>query len=624
MNNLLSVINKNQFHVEYDVSIKEAMSIMIENKNGCVVLVNNNKAVGILTESDIVNAVRNKINLSSTVDTIGLRNLIVVNQLRPIDIAFDILSKHNIRRLILVDNENNYVGVVIQEDLFTYLEEDVYKIDLKISNIIKSGKKVLTLDIESSIEDALVIMQNYKIGSIIVTNDDEYIGIITEKDILKLTFKEVDTTSNIEEFMTKPLVTVNEDELVATVIDVMKHRKIRRVVVINNNNEIIGILTNRDILKHIKGNYTRILQNKIKHAQEIMDFLPEAIIEIFDNENQQIIYWMNSKAKTSFNKDLLDKEITYLFNKDDWQRIYTKFKKENSVTNEIIKISDSTYEISGTLSKSLNSNYIKLIVKDVTIHEEEKTQLQKEIDKQIKKKLDNEYLLMQQSKLATMGEMIAHIAHQWRQPLAQLGGIFMNLEAAYSFNELNEEYLDQRVKNGNELLKYMSTTIDDFSNFFEPNREKVVFDVASYIQNAINIINASLTYNHINLEFTNHQKEFKTLGFPSEFSQVILNILVNAKDALCKIIKQEKRLIQITLEEKDHFIVISISDNAGGVDQNIINDVFNMYITSKKEKQGSGLGLYITKLIIETKLNGLITVKNNSLGAVFTIKLPLK
>ncbi len=295
MNNLLSVINKNQFHVEYDVSIKEAMSIMIENKNGCVVLVNNNKAVGILTESDIVNAVRNKINLSSTVDTIGLRNLIVVNQLRPIDIAFDILSKHNIRRLILVDNENNYVGVVIQEDLFTYLEEDVYKIDLKISNIIKSGKKVLTLDIESSIEDALVIMQNYKIGSIIVTNADEYIGIITEKDILKLTFKEVDTTSNIEEFMTKPLVTVNEDELVATVIDVMKHRKIRRVVVINNNNEIIGILTNRDILKHIKGNYTRILQNKIKHAQEIMDFLPEAIIEIFDNENQQIIYWMNSK-----------------------------------------------------------------------------------------------------------------------------------------------------------------------------------------------------------------------------------------------------------------------------------------------------------------------------------------
>ena len=624
MNNLLSVINKNQFHVQYDVSIKKAMSIMIENKNGCVVLVKNNKAIGILTESDIVNAVRNKINLSSTVDTIGLRNLIVVNQLRPIDIAFDILSKNNIRRLILVDDESNYVGVVIQEDLFTYLEEDVYKIDLKISNIIKSGKKVLTLDIKSSIEDALILMQDYKIGSIIVTNGDEYIGIITEKDILKLTFKEIDTTSNIEEFMTKPLVTVNEDELVATVIDIMKHRKIRRVVVINNAHEIIGILTNRDILKHIKGNYTRILQNKIKHAQEIMDFLPEAIIEIFDNENQQIIYWMNSKAKTSFNKDLLDKEITSLFNKDDWQRIYKKFKTEHSVTNEIIKISDSTYEISGTLSKSINSNYIKIIVKDVTIHEEEKTQLQKEIDKQIKKKLDNEYLLMQQSKLATMGEMIAHIAHQWRQPLAQLGGIFMNLEAAYSFNELNEEYLDQRVKNGNELLKYMSTTIDDFSSFFEPNREKIVFNVASYIQNAINIINASLTYNHINLEFINNQKEFKTLGFPSEFSQVILNILVNAKDALCKIIKKEKRLIKITLEEKDDFIIISISDNAGGVDQNIINDVFNMYVTSKKEKQGSGLGLYITKLIIETKLNGLITVENNSLGAIFTIKLPLK
>jgi len=622
MNSLKKIKNQNIFHVDYNVSIKDAMSIMIKNKNGCAILLKKNKPIGILTESDIVHILKNKIDINSSVSKIGKKKVVTVSQSRPVDIAFDVLSKNNIRRIILVDKNDNYTGVVTQEDLFEYLEEDVYKVDLKINDIIKTNKKVLTIDVASNIENTIKLMQKYSVGSIVVTKENQHVGIITEKDILNITYKEINLKSNIENYMKKPIITVTSDELVTNVIDIMRLKNIRRVVVLNRNNDIVNVLTNRDILKHIKGNYSRILQNKIKHAQEIMNFLPEAIIEVFDNKEEQILYWMNNKAKVIFGDELLDKNVTSIFNKKDWKKIYKKFKNRKVMINTIVRIGSSSYELSGTLSKNLNNNYIKIIFKDVTIHEKEKNLLQEEVDKEIKKRLDNEYLLMQQSKLAMMGEMIAHIAHQWRQPLSQLGGIFMNLEASYSFDELTKDYMDSRIKNGNQLLKYMSTTIDDFSNFFEPNRKKEVFNASDYINNAINIINMSLTYNHINIKVHKKNETYPILGYPSEFSQVILNILINAKDALCEV-SSKSRNINILLEKDKKNIIIQIEDNASGIDNDIIEKVFDMYFTTKKRKEGTGLGLYISRLIIETKLNGKIKIKNTKIGARITIKIPI-
>ena len=246
--------------------------------------------------------------------------------------------------------------------------------------------------------------------------------------------------------------------------------------------------------------------------------------------------------------------------------------------------------------------------------------LQDEVDKQLEKRLENEYLLMQQSKLATMGEMIGHIAHQWRQPLAQLGGIFMNLDAAYAHEDLTPDYLEKRIQKGNELIKYMSQTIDDFRHFFEPNKEEKLFSVESYIQSAINIIEASLTYYHIELEVLVTQEEFFVLGYGSEFSQVILNILDNAKDVFIeRKIKNPKIIIEITLIEGK--VLVTITDNAGGIDEKYIDKIFDIYFSSKRDKGGSGLGLYMSKLIIERKGKGRLSVSNGVSGAVFSILL---
>ncbi len=619
---LLKKIAKHEgFFLDDEVSLKQAMLCMQQNGNGCVVLIKEDLPVAILTESDIVNALGEKIDLNSKAYKISTTSVICVNHNRPVEFAFNFLSEHDIRRLILVDDDGKFKGVVLQEDLFSYLEEDVYKVDLKISHIIKSHQDIVTLSVDASLQEALNMMQYFHIGSVIVKDKDDFIGILTEKDILKLTYMETNMHENILAFASSPVVSVEKDELVTNVIKLMRHKHIRRIVVTNKEKKMIAILTNRDILKYLKGNYSRILQIKIKHAQEIMDFLPEAIIEIFDSDIQQVIYWMNKKAKVIFGDDLVDKELSTIFKDSDWKDIYHHFQKKTVLIDKRVSIGNLQFDISGTLSKNLNNRYIKLIFKDVTAHEKIKQKLQTQIDVQIEKRLENEYLLMQQSKLATMGEMIGHIAHQWRQPLAQLGGIFMNLDAAYAFDELNEEYFKQKIKNANELIKFMSHTIDDFRHFFAPNHTKEIFDLGRYIQSAINIIQASLTYYRIKLDISVSKRSVLILGYPSEFAQVILNLLDNAKDVLLEREIQDPK-IEIEIKEDKYFAIVCIKDNAGGIDTKDIDKLFDIYFTTKKDKGGSGLGLYMSRLIIETKMQGKIKVSNTKAGACFCIYLP--
>ena len=244
--------------------------------------------------------------------------------------------------------------------------------------------------------------------------------------------------------------------------------------------------------------------------------------------------------------------------------------------------------------------------------------LQQEIDKQIAKRLENEYMLMQHSKLATMGEMIGHIAHQWRQPLAELAGVFMNMDSAYEFDKLDKTYFKEKIKNGNELVKYMSHTIEDFRSFFVPNHEKENFELSSYIQSAINIIDATLTYHHIKLNIISPKEPIFVTGYPSEFSQVILNLLDNAKDIL---IEREIKNPYITIETKveNNIVQVSVEENAGGIDEEIIDKIFDIYFSTKVKKGGSGLGLYMSKLIMESKDMGKIKVDNSSNGARFTV-----
>jgi signal transduction histidine kinase len=225
--------------------------------------------------------------------------------------------------------------------------------------------------------------------------------------------------------------------------------------------------------------------------------------------------------------------------------------------------------------------------------------------------------ILEQAKLARIGSMISMIAHQWRQPLSQLSGILMELETTTRFKKVDNDYILNAIDKSDKMIEFMSNTIDDFRNFYKPDKKKENFYVSDACKKAINIIDATLENLGINL-ILDIKEDKKIFGYPTEFSQVILNIISNAKDVLIeKNIKNPK--IEIHIETKGILSIIIIKDNAGGIEEKNLELVFDPYYSTKDSSKGTGLGLYISKLIIERNMGGELSVSNDSEGAVFKI-----
>ena len=236
--------------------------------------------------------------------------------------------------------------------------------------------------------------------------------------------------------------------------------------------------------------------------------------------------------------------------------------------------------------------------------------------------LDITYLrqLELQNKYVAMGEMIGNIAHQWRQPLNALGLTVQKIKLYYDEDVLTDEILDKSVEKSNMLIKKMSTTIDDFRNFFKTDKIKKEFNIKDAIENTFSLMESTLKYNDIKLDKSDIQQNIEYLGYKNELEQVLLNILNNAKDALVdNNIQNPKIDIKISVIKDD--IYIHIQDNAGGIPQNIINKIFEPYFTTKDQGKGTGIGLYMSKMIIENNMDGALSVKNKNNGACFMVRL---
>jgi len=247
-------------------------------------------------------------------------------------------------------------------------------------------------------------------------------------------------------------------------------------------------------------------------------------------------------------------------------------------------------------------------------------QLAKEVKKELEKNREKDKIMFFQSRMAQMGETIAMIAHQWRQPLNNLAILNQSLYINYKKDRLTKESIEKFFNSSKELITHMSETIDDFKEFFKPDKEKGRFCLNETILHLLDLIKPEFDNLNIYIHRDCSTKVF-LIGYKNEFSQAILNILNNAKDALVsKQILNKK--ISISLETDEKHIYITIKDNAGGIKEEIIDKVFDPYFSTKGDKNGTGLGLYMTKMIIEEHMEGEISVKNDFEGAVFLIKLP--
>jgi PAS domain S-box-containing protein len=242
----------------------------------------------------------------------------------------------------------------------------------------------------------------------------------------------------------------------------------------------------------------------------------------------------------------------------------------------------------------------------------------------ITERIQQKQFLIQQSKLAEMGDMIAAIAHQWNEPLVELSALVQDIQTSYLLNELKDANVKDFVNDSMIQIKYMSKTLSDFRNFLKPSTKKNLFSISKALNEINEIIGKQIFYSNIKMSFNykNKDEELLIYGYENEFKQVLLNIINNAKNKIVdkNLELNQKGKIDINIQRCQSYNTIEIIDDAGSIDEKIIDSIFEPYFTTKKD--GMGLGLYMAKIIIEDKMRGTISVKNENNSVVFTIKLP--
>ncbi|ABB31021.1 PAS/PAC sensor signal transduction histidine kinase [Geobacter metallireducens RCH3] len=228
---------------------------------------------------------------------------------------------------------------------------------------------------------------------------------------------------------------------------------------------------------------------------------------------------------------------------------------------------------------------------------------------------NKELLLVHQGRMAAMGEMLANIAHQWRQSLNVMGLLIQQLGLFSESDCLDKQLVSVNVAKAMEILKHLSQTIDDFRAFSEPDREKIPFRINQVIKKTLELVGELFTQQGISIQ-SDFVQDSQVAGFPNEFSQALLNLLLNARDALVA-----DKWIKVSSRPENGRAVVTITDNGGGIDENIIDKVFDPYFTTKKLGKGSGIGLFMSKNIIERNMGGHLTVRNIKECAEFRIEV---
>ena len=292
---------------------------------------------------------------------------------------------------------------------------------------------------------------------------------------------------------------------------------------------------------------------------------------------------------------------------------------------------DVTFEVE--LKKSLEQKEKELeeLNQNLEIKVKEQTKQLKELNKtleqrvieEIKKNEEKQKLLFWQSRMASLGQMLANIAHQWRQPLTELNLTLFNMKKAFSNN--NSKKVDELYQDSKDLILSMSKTIEDFTNFFNPLKEKKSFKIKDSIDETLTILEKSLKKESIKLT-VDIKKDYEIFGVSNELTQVLINLIQNSKDAFIQN-NIEKKEIKITIKEEKSFdkkyIILEIEDNAGGIKDDNIDKIFEPYFTTKHKAQGTGLGLFMSKMIIEKGFGAELSHTNIKNGSIFFIKIEL-
>jgi len=428
---------------------------------------------------------------------------------------------------------------------------------------------------------------------------------------------------------------------------------------------------NISYVKDISTNLTNLIQEKIKsddyatyllNKPSLRDSLEKEMslfvtnrykyIYLVDRKNEQFRFLLDGSLEDramfleNYEPVELDKwNSVYKYKKDIYfthkhiQSLWLTYLKPIIVNNEVkaILVVDFSIQPHVEIEKSLNKlNYVfKLLMyffififiiivwfsfidlkREKKLFELNKT-LENKVKEEIEKNRQKDEQILYQSRLAQMGEMMSMIAHQWRQPLAAISATIISIKLKSELNKLDKNILISKMDSILKYTNYLSNTIDDFRDFFKPTKQKKLVTFDEIVSLVLEIIGLSLRDKNINVKIDIRYKK-KLLLFENEFKQVVLNLLKNSEDVLENV---ENKEIEIRAYKKDNNVIFEIEDNGGGIDEKIIDKIFEPYFSTKDSKNGTGLGLYMSKIIIEKHLKGILNVYNSKRGAVFQIIL---
>ncbi|KWT84140.1 PAS domain-containing sensor histidine kinase [Candidatus Magnetominusculus xianensis] len=343
---------------------------------------------------------------------------------------------------------------------------------------------------------------------------------------------------------------------------------------------------------------------------------------------------INSTLKAVLSGQMLPEGTDVIYKRKNNERINVNIRNS--------RLFNAEGEITGVLGSMVDITSRKAMENEL----KEKTEILTELNYNLMELVNTkvyeirckDQLLLQQSKMAAMGEMISAIAHQWRQPLNSLGLIVQDIKDAYEYGELDAAYIDSTVKNSLKQLDFMSSTIDVFRSFFKPSQEKETFDIIEVSSEVFSMISSQLKTNSIAYRISCHIHNRTFLDFSevvpceatvittykSQLAHVLLNLINNAKDAIVQRREHgfllEEGMISVDCYKEGGILRVEVSDNGGGIPQEIIEKIFDQYFTTKSEK-GTGIGLYMSKVIVEESLGGKIYASTKDSGSVFTIEL---
>ncbi len=427
----------------------------------------------------------------------------------------------------------------------------------------------------------------------------------------------------------KNIVTLPMKRLMSNIKDI-KNNNYKNIRVIEKNDEFgeVSQSFNEIIILLKKREYQLVeSKNNLKKAQSIAklgswELIHNTQMIKYSDEMFEILRKKKNRRWQVFNmfERYVNKEdevkFKTLFNnsikKNRYFELKHKILREDNSIGYVQSKANHKYDESGNIIKTIGT------MLDITkIKNLEQSNLQKE------------QMLFQQSKMASMGEMIGNIAHQWRQPIAIISMWANNIIVDIDMEEIDEKNLRIYADNINIQTQHLSQTIDDFRKFFIPNKQKNIFYLKQSIDKTIKLLKASFK-NH-NIEVIKNIEDIEITALENELTQALLNIIKNAKDILVTLPVNMRKLIFIDIYQKNNVAYIQIKDNGGGIDKEIIDKIYEPYFTTKHKNQGTGIGLYMTQSIIIKHLQGEIYVENVKYeyknktyeGAEFKIKIPL-